>query len=535
MKKHLLYTAMALSLMTGFSSCSDFGDVNNDPEQMTPEVMDYRMMLTHVMTQACGSDWDVWRNGCIYSANMMQHTASWDWAQGTFYTYSNDYSAAYWDAMYCGNRATIRDLYLIMKEWKDNPEYFNEYQICRVMRAYIFQRMTDLYGDVPYTEAGRGSEGIGYPKYDTQESIYKDLLKELVGARDQLDPSKGEQMGARDVIFGGNIERWKKFANSLLLRVAMRLTKVDPATAEQYVKDAAQHHDLLIAEVSDNVMVVHPDGTNNDDSAEPYGKIFSGSDPGKFFVSESFINMLQGDPRLPLIATVCTKDPIPAWGNEAFDFGDSDPSKQKGLPLGYETTAGEWSCTKAPGYPGDNWRSVYSVPNRYTYSRPDAPTMFVTAAETQLLLAEAALRNWISDETPEFYYKAGIRAAMHQFSLYTPAEHLYKQYLTEDAIENYIAANPLGSGDEAYKNINTQYYITTFCDEYETFANWRRSGYPELTPVNKGYPSSETNGQIPRRFRFPLSESINNAANYKTAVDRMGGDTFMTRVWWDKE
>lgn len=534
MKKHLLYTAMAFSFMTGFSSCSDFGDVNNDPEQMTPEVMDYRMMLTHVMTQACGSDWDIWRNGCIYSANMMQHTASFDWSEGTFYTYTDGYSAAYWDAMYCGNRATIRDLYLIMKEWKDNPEYANEYQICRIMRSYIFQRMTDLYGDVPYFEAGQGSEGLGYPKYDTQEAIYTDLLKELTEARDLLDPAKGDQMGARDVVFGGNIERWQKFANSLLLRVAMRLTKVAPTVAEQYVENAAQHHDLFITDIADNAMVIHPDGTNTDDSAEPYGKIFSGSDPQAFFLSEFFIDLLKDDPRLALVATVC-ENPKAAWGDEAFDFGDCTPEKQKGLPIGYETGAGEWSMTKIPGFPVDNWRSVYSVPNRYTYARPDAPTMFVTAAETQLLLAEAALRGWVTNKTPEQYYEAGIRAAMEQFLLYSAAENLYKQYLTSEAVNEYVAANPLGNGNEAYKNINIQYYITTFCDEYETFANWRRSGYPELTPVNKGYPSCETNGNIPRRFRFPLSESINNAANYKETVERMGGDTFMTRVWWDKE
>lgn len=534
MKKHLLYTAMAFSLMTGFSSCSDFGDVNNDPEQMTPDVMDYRMLLTHVMTQACGSDWDVWRNGCIYSANMMQHTASWDWAQGTFYTYSDGYSAAYWDAMYCGERATIRDLFLIMKDWKDKPEFANNYQMCRIMRAYIFQRLTDLYGDIPYFEAGQGSEGIAYPKYDNQKAIYADMLKELADARDQLDPAKGDQMGARDVVFSGNIDRWKKFANSLLLRTAMRLSKVDPATAEQYVKEAAKYPDLFISDIADNAMVAHPDGTNTNDSAEAYGKIFSGSDPQAFFISEFFINLLKEDPRLSLVATVCTKGPKPAWGDEAFDFGDCTPEKQKGLPVGYETGDGDWSCKNAPGYPGENWRTVYSVPNRYTYARPDAPTMFVTAAETQLLLAEAALRNWISGE-PETYYEAGVRAAMKQFSLYPAAENLYKQYLTEENITEYLKRNPLESGEKALERINTQYYITTFCDEYETFANWRRSGYPKLQAVDKKYPSCETNGQIPRRFIYPLSESITNATNYQAAVKSMGGNTFMTRVWWDKE
>ena len=122
---------------------------------------------------------------------------------------------------------------------------------------------------------------------------------------------------------------------------------------------------------------------------------------------------------------------------------------------------------------------------------------------------------------------------MQQFSLYPAASDLYAQWITDANISAYLAANPMGTGEDAYKNINWQYYVTTFCDEYETFANWRRSGYPELTPVNKNYPSCETNGEIIRRFRYPINEQQINNANYNAAVERMGGDTFMTRVWWD--
>lgn len=84
MKKAILYAAAAFSLMTGATSCSDFGDVNNDPEQMTPAILDFKLVFTQVMSQACGSDWDVWRNGMIYSACMLQHTTSVTWDYGTF-------------------------------------------------------------------------------------------------------------------------------------------------------------------------------------------------------------------------------------------------------------------------------------------------------------------------------------------------------------------------------------------------------------------------------------------------------------------
>lgn len=534
MKKQLLYATMALALMGGATGCSDFGDVNNDPEQMTPQVMDFRLVFTHALTQSCGSDWDAWRNGCIYGANMMQHTTSVDWAQGVFYTFTNDYSSSYWSALYSGDRAVIRNLKLVMDQWRDDPQYANDYQMCRIVRAYVFQRMTDLHGDIPYTEAARGDEGIGYPKYDAQKDIYMDLLKELTEARDALDETAGCQMGAYDVVLNGDIKGWKRFANSLLLRVAMRLTKVDQTTAQQYVKDAFSHADLLIDDPANNIMVAHPDGQGTDDSAEPYGKIFSHEDTQAFYLSEYFINELKRtqDPRLCLIATRCD-NPAAKWGDEGFDYGDSsDPDKLIGMPVGYETGDGNWSIKNAPGYPGENFRSYYALPNRLTYARPDVPTMWVTASETQLLLAEAALRGWVSGSA-EDYYKKGVTAAMQQFSLYPAASDLYAQWITDANISAYLAANPMGTGEDAYKNINWQYYVTTFCDEYETFANWRRSGYPELTPVNKNYPSCETNGEIIRRFRYPINEQQINNANYNAAVERMGGDTFMTRVWWD--
>ena len=160
--------------------------------------------------------------------------------------------------------------------------------------------------------------------------------------------------------------------------------------------------------------------------------------------------------------------------------------------------------------------------------------MLLTYTENLLLLAEAAYRGWISGSAKD-YYEAGVRSAMQQFSFYSAAESSYNRYLNAEAIDKYLADNPFDQS-KALEQINTQYYITTFCDEYETFANWRRSGYPVLTPVNKGYSTCVTNGTIPRRFQYPVTESQNNEANYQEAISRMnGGDKMTSRVWWDKE
>ena len=162
MKKFTLYILTAFGLMGLATSCNDFGDVNNDPMNLNPGVVDYKMEFTQVEAQICGSDWDVWRNGCIYTANMIQHTASVDWAYGVFYTWNDQYSGAYWGGFYSGGRAAIRNIIDVMNNWEGNPAYANEYQMCRILKAYMFQNMTDLYGDVPYSEAGQGYSCLLY-------------------------------------------------------------------------------------------------------------------------------------------------------------------------------------------------------------------------------------------------------------------------------------------------------------------------------------------------------------------------------------
>ncbi len=544
MKKFILYTTFAAFGLMGITTgCSDFGDTNLDPEHPSEANMNYKMLFTGAQVQALGSDWDVWRNGCIYSSTMMQHTTSVSWSQ-VFYTYSEGYNAAYWDALYSGDRGVIRDIVDVLRNWKDLEGYENDYQLARIMKSYMFHRMTDMYGDIPYSQAGQMKEGIAYPKYDRQEDVYKGILEELNDAQSKIDPSAGYQLGNADIYFANGdtdslkLEKWKKFANSLILRAGMRLSKVNPAEAEKWVKTAVNNG--IIDNQDDNAVLFRRDANVTNDSAEPYGKIFTQEDQQAFFLSEFFVNMLKdtNDPRLALIGIV-TSNPAAKYTQLGYDRGNPDPAVQVGMPIGYDRQGGEFDLSKHPDYPGDNFRSHYSMPNRYTYADPQAPTMIVTYAENQLLLAEAAYRGWLSGtsetKTAKEYYESGVRAAMKQFSLYSNASFIYSQYITDSAINTYLRDN-LFDINNALEMINTQYYITTFCDEYETFANWRRSGYPVLTPVDKDYPNTATNGTIPRRFTYPSSESQSNATNYNEAVSRLkDGNTMTSRVWWDVE
>lgn len=538
MNKYIKGALAAFALLTASTGCNDFGDVNIDPEHMNEGNVPYELVFSNAQHQVLGSDWDAWRNGCIYSGQWMQHISyieQW-WVYG-LYEYNDGYSAALWDGIYSGDRGAVRDVTTVMDLWKEKEGYGIDYNLSRVTRVYAIHKLTDLYGDVPYSEAGR-PKAYSYPKYDSQQEIYMDLLKELDEAQANLN-SGTAKMGKQDLYFDGDAAQWKKFANSLMLRLAMRLSKVDPSTAKSWVQKAVSNG--LISSNNDNAKLDHPGATTTDDSSEPYAKIFAQLDT-KFFLSSTFVDRLRNtkDPRLALIGTVCEDPSIPIQ-NSNFQLGNTDPAVQKGLPGGLNNDkTSPWFIGKKYSEFNDgdyltNYASKYSVPNRHTYSDPTSPTFIVTYAQTQLLLAEAAVRGWVSGDA-KTYYENGVRAAMEQFAQFPNATKLYQEYLTSDAINTYLKDNPF---DGTLEQINTQYWINCFCDEYESFANWRRSGFPALEsvydPANP-YGSSATKGTIPRRFAYPSTESQINSSNYNAAVSKLSnGDTFTSRLWWDKE
>jgi hypothetical protein len=523
MKKIFLYYIAAFSIFIFGYGCSDFGNMNVDPEAITSNVMDYRLVFTNVQQYCYGTEYEAWRNGLIYCSTMLQHTASTeDYWNGDKYTYSSAYNSAYWDRMYPNG---IRNVIDLLENWKNNDRYYAEYQMARIMKVLLFHRMTDMYGDCPYFNAGQGYyQGNGYPVYDKQNEIYLDMLKELKESAENLKGATSS-IGSADIIYNGDCEKWRKFAYSLMLRLGMRLSKVDQETAKSWVAIAVNGG--LFESNTDNAKIEHPDAVTSNNSCEPFGKIYCHEDPNAYRMSESFVNLLKNtaDPRLRLICTI-VKDPSKKIGSGDWQMGDTIATHQIGMPNGYDETTGASSPTflaNAPNYPGD--KNKYSVANRYTYARIDAPTFLVTYAENQLLLAEAAYRGWISGNA-EDYYKEGVRAAMKQFDQ-------FKSGLapTESEITSYLLKNPFNIS-KALEQINIQYYINTFSDDYETFANWRRSGYPVLKTVN--YIGNVTNGTIPRRFTYPNTESSVNKVNYQDAISRLdNGDKMTSRVWWD--
>ncbi|HEY4112345.1 SusD/RagB family nutrient-binding outer membrane lipoprotein, partial [Puia sp.] len=297
----------------------------------------------------------------------------------------------------------------------------------------------------------------------------------------------------------------------------------DPATAQKWVQAAVTGG--VFASNDDNAILVHqaaaPNGAGSQ-VANGSGSVLGVIDPGAAHLSKTFVDYLNAthDPRISYFGTILADPGV------AADLGDNTASKQLGQPNGYDLSGGATDLSHASNWPGN--QNKYSCVNRNTFARTDAPTFFLTYAQTEFLLAEAAQRGWITGGSAATYYANGVTAAMGQMG------QVAKVGAAPAAgdVTAYLTANPLTPGSEL-KIINSQYWVASFMDETESWANWRRSGFPVLTPVN--YPGNATNGSIPRRYVYSTVEAAANATNYNAAVSGLtDGDRMTSRVWWDK-
>jgi hypothetical protein len=419
----------------------------------------------------------------------------------------------------------VQNLVDIINRVKDDPGKTNIYSMARILKAYTFQLLVDAYGDVPYSEAGLSYlKGITLPKYDDQEVIYEDIAKELKEAVDALDASKDKVSG--EMYFGGDIAKWKKFGNSLLLRVGMRYTKIDENKAKSLVQIATDPARGGVMSSNDDNVVLRA----NSIQLNPATGFLNGSVRHNWFVGKPFIDFLKNnsDPRLQYTAVLY---PDPAASNPTG--GNTNPADQIGVPYGYTDV----NIVNAPNYPGKVGSTFkYSQFNRATVGRIDGWLYYVTYAQTQLLLAEARQRNYITTGTAQDYYEAGIRGHMTERDFWATTNG-GPSPITQAEQDAYLQQpNIAFNSSTALKQINEQYWVASLMIWAEAYANFRRSGYPQLSPLN--FPGEDRfvtagDGFI-HRLPYPLKEWSVNRTNVQEATDRIGGDNMGTRVFWDK-
>ncbi|HLA52206.1 MAG TPA: SusD/RagB family nutrient-binding outer membrane lipoprotein [Flavitalea sp.] len=525
-KSFLLFAGAA---MIAFSSCDKgFEELNTNPNAYVEPVIPNLFSNALIRTAGTGTP-DRNRTNIKYFAGTMQYMA----ALGTNWSGDKNFeNGQFGDLFQTIYNVHYRELAQVLESTKDNPDVINQYAIATIWKVFTLHRATDIYGDVPYTEAGKGiTEGIFTPKYDKQSEIYPMMLSELETATSQLDPSKASY-GVSDVIYQGDVNKWKKFGYSLMLRLAMRLTNVDPATSQAWVQKAIEGG--VFTSNQEMATLVHVEGSGNSqnwDAFELKRESLPESNKGKGPVklSKTLIDMLQAkdDPRLRFYATLWEGN-ILATQTQVLP-ASSDPDLQKGLPNGYDASSIK---TVIPGWSNDQLVD-YSEPNTGTIANLNAPTVLLSYEEVEFLLAEAALRGW-GPGTPAAHYNAAITASMQSTTIFPGDQTLFA--IPQTDIDTYLAANPLdATGFEGQmEQIHTQFWLAHFMwyDCFEAFSNWRRTGYPVLTPPN--YPGNFTGGQALLRLRYPISESSLNQANYEAAVANQGADLYTTPVWWDK-
>ena len=493
--KRIFYIILVLAVI---ASCDEgFEDMNVDPTR--PSQVSASSKLTAVQLYTSGDRYENWRANLIYSSTMMQHFASLaGYWTGDKYTRNAGYASSLMERYYGDALKNLINL----QEQLDEEESPDEMKaIAKIMRVFIFSRLTDMYGDLPYFEAGKAvSENILKPVYDQQSEIYPDMLNELQEAVGMLGTGTSEY-GDADIMFQGDQAKWQRFGNSLMLRLALRLIKVDAASAQSWASTAIAGG---VMESNDDIAYIEhtagPEGINRNGN----GQVFTVDN--NMIMSETFINILQGDPRISVLA-------------QRRSDGSTAPADLRGLPNGLDSDTLEDAT-------GEANTDAFADPNRDIITGEDAPMFFQTYAEVEFMLAEANVR-WGLAGDAETHYNNGVRAAMEMLSIYGDAA-----IIDPSAIDDYLTANPYDAGN-AIEQIATQYWVVTFLNEYEAFSNWRRTGFPTLVPVN--YPGNVTNGTIPRRLTYSESEKVNNTENYNAAVSRQGPDEFTTRVWWDVE
>ncbi|MES2777032.1 MAG: SusD/RagB family nutrient-binding outer membrane lipoprotein [Bacteroidota bacterium] len=362
----------------------------------------------------------------------------------------------------------------------------NQIAIATILKSFLFHMVTDQWGDVPFSQALNANK---LPKYDLQSAIYPALIADLKSASAKMD---GGAAIKGDILFGGNLASWKRFANSLRMVISMRAVKANATWAKTEFlaafNDAAGH---ITTNAQNATFTFLASGYQNPLN----GEFGTRQDYG---VSNTFVDLLKGlaDPR---IATMCTKP--------GADY--------KGVPYGLPRDASvAWF----------NANQDYSIPGVKITSATAARTL-ISAAQILFLRAEAAALGWIPANSAADYYDA-VKASMEWWGI-----------TNTTAINAYLASGSVSIGTaygaSSYTNIYLQKYISLFMNGYESWAEWRRTGVPALTPASGAVNVSK---KIPRRVQYGSDEIGVNRVNYLAAVAGIpgGDDNHDAKVWWDK-
>ncbi len=525
------------ALLLGFVAVScdtkELHDMNINPNAVNDIDVNYFLTAAELSLANNGlrddryTDWRTNIGMCAHAIQQLASTSTGTISVGDKYS-ENDVepSNAPWDHMFAGDgRCTATIIAQTGPGGWSEGHKINTRNAARILRVQCFHRLTDWYGSIPYSEANKGLDGIFQPHYDKQKAIYTDLLKELDEACAGMSTSNlDEGFAAADFYYKGDIAKWKKYGYSLMLRLAMRISNVDAATANTYVTKAIAGG--VMQSNDDNLFSKMALGPSEWTNQNGISRGFSPGDGGQWessFLSKTFVDWLQGpdkttvdddDPRLMIFTAG-----IIQWTASSIIYLETDPLLMRGLPNGLDGAMLN-SLMGGPTVPYQHFSAVNPK-----MLDDDEPYQIMNAAESQFLMAEALERGIGSgiSGTAEEHYNLGVKLAMQMYTVYDAS------FVVSDArVAQYLAHYPYGVAKPKLEMIGEQMWVSKWMDWWDAWSDWRRTGFPALTPTN--YPGNATNGQIPTKLMIPAYEATGNP-NYKdgaTMPDRLIG-----KVWWD--
>jgi hypothetical protein len=468
-KMKLYIKSIYMFLVVGLlASCGDFGDLNVNPNEPT------KVGTETLLTSAQRSTANIVGN--VTTMLYVQHMSD------ITYTESSRYQGvlADFNSWYNGPLANLQLIIELNSDAETAGDVLsggsnnNQIAVARIMKAYYYDHLVQRWGAIPYSQALKGVENFT-PAYDSEQSIYADLVKELSEAAGQLS---GGSVGG-DILFGGDTGEWKKFANTLRANIALRLSDVDGSMKDQFT--SALSSGIFTATVSYDYL---EEAANQNPW---FARFITRTD---FAISDVLVDYL--------LET-----------NDARLFSYADPAEESGV-----ITAMPYGLENSEVTP-----SAVSFPNTQYMRQQGADIPIFSLAQIEFMLAEAAAIGWISDDA-ETHYNAGITASMNQWGI-EDAEAIAK--FIEQANVAYDASN-------WKQSIGMQRWVALYNQGYAAWESWRKLDFPVLSPAQAPLNPSE---DVPVRFMYGDAEAILNGPSYEAAVSANGGSSDGIKLYWD--
>ena len=461
------------SLLAGMTSCSDFEEININPNN--PSTVPANLLLPTIISTTASS---ITGSGAGAAGQFVQHlnyTGGNNEGFGRFVI-----TGASFREEWNGPMRNVKDINQVLKiaESSEQPEYQAVGLICKVQ---VLQLMTDAYGDIPYDEAGRADEGYEFPHFEHQQDVYQKMLDDLDTANELLKNLSSGTSIDNDILYDGDLQKWRKLANTLRVRILMRMSaQLDVTERIAAVFNNPDEYPVFES-IDDEATLVYNNSTDfyrwyiQEQNLPADG---SGVDFGsELRVSEAIVDSLQmhNDPRLT-IYTAPTRN--------SYNANKQDPTQ----PLVYRGQPAGLSAVEQAELNKDD----YSVLSRTI--RSESRAFLVTYSELMLLKAEAIVRGIINGDASDTYTQ-GVRASIEKWG-----------FVDANDTDAFLSRTDMKLADDttrALSQIGTQMWIDSFLNGFEGYANWRRTGYPQL------YVGPSVLSDIPVRYIYSDNEQNN--------------------------